>query len=294
LGVEKKGGVDVSRVVMVTGGGGRNMGAAICRKFAEAGDRVVVADADGASAEIVAEEICAAGGSAVAMALDVNDVSACSAAIQRVIEEQGQLDVLCLHAGGGGTGWGIALDETALQERITTYTGNMGGSLRMTSDEELTDGVQLDIFGNSALAREALEHMVPRGSGVIMVTISEAGLRALAHYPYVLAKHAMIGLVKHVAYVFGPAGIRCNGICPGHVGGDLSVKPEEMADAMAAAAVERGSDPYFAQAAAKVTRLSPRRGSPEEVANIYQFVASEAASFLNGAIIPVDAGWSAA
>jgi NAD(P)-dependent dehydrogenase (short-subunit alcohol dehydrogenase family) len=279
---------------MVTGGGGRNMGAAICRKFAQTGDRVVVADSDRASAEVVAADICAEGASAVAMELDLNDVAACTTAIERVVDHEGHLDVLCLHAGGGGTGWGIALDDATLQQRIASYTGNMGGSLRKTSDEELAEGVQLDIFGNSALARAALEHMVPRGAGVIMVTISEAGLRALAHYPYVIAKHAMIGLVKHVAYVFGPAGIRCNGICPGHVGGDLSVKPEQMADAMAAAAIDRGSDPYFAEAAAKVTRLSPRRGSAEEVANVYQFVASEAASFLNGAIIPVDAGWSAA
>jgi NAD(P)-dependent dehydrogenase (short-subunit alcohol dehydrogenase family) len=269
------------------------MGAAISRKFAEAGDRVVVADADGASADAVAKELNGDGLSAVPLQLDVKDVAACDAGIHRVIDEHGQLDVLCLHAGGGGVGWGIAMDEAALQERRESYAREMGGSLRRTSDAELEDALQLDIFGNSALARAALQHMVPRGSGVIMVTISEAGLRALAHYPYVLAKHAMVGLVKHVAFVFGPAGIRCNGICPGHTGGDLSVKPDEFMPAMTAAAIERGADPYFAEAALKVTRLSPRRGAPEEVASVYQFIASEAASFVNGAIIPVDAGWSA-
>jgi NAD(P)-dependent dehydrogenase (short-subunit alcohol dehydrogenase family) len=287
----------MDRVVLVTGGGGRNMGSAICRKFAEAGDKVVVADVDGASAEVVAKELVGEGLSAVGMELDIKDLEECDTAIRRVIDEQRQLDVLCLHAGGGGVGVGRARDfESGM---VQTNRQHGGGSLRMTSDEELAEAVKLDVFGNSALARAALQHMVPRGSGVIMVTISEAGLRALAPYPYTLVKHAMIGLVKHVAFVFGPAGIRCNGICPGftgfgeRAGGDPSMKPADFMPQIIEQGRELGVDPYALEASLKVGALAPRGGSPEEIANVYQFCASEAASFLNGAIIPVDAGWSA-
>src|SRR5262245_28610869 len=103
----------MTRVVLVTGGGGQNMGSAICRKFAEAGDTVVVADVDGASAEVVAKELLGEGLSAVGMEFDIKDVKACDAAIRRVIDDQGQLDVLCLHAGGGGVGVGRARDLEA-------------------------------------------------------------------------------------------------------------------------------------------------------------------------------------
>ena len=287
----------MTRVVLVTGGGGQNMGSAICRKFAEAGDMVVVADVDGASAELVAKELLGEGLSAVGMEFDIKDVKACDAAIHRVIDDQGQLDVLCLHAGGGGVGVGRARDLEATMADTNRDRG--GGSLRMTSDEELEEAVKLDLFGNSALARAALQHMVPRGSGVIMVTISEAGLRALAPYPYTLVKHAMIGLVKHVAFVFGPAGIRCNGICPGftgfgaRAGGDPSMKPADFMPQIIEQGRELGIDPYALDASLKVSALAPRGGSPDEIASVYQFCASEAASFLNGAIIPVDGGWSA-
>jgi NAD(P)-dependent dehydrogenase (short-subunit alcohol dehydrogenase family) len=285
----------MGRVVLVTGGGGAGMGSAICRRFAEGGDTVVVTDHDAASAELVAKELVAEGFSAFAAKLDLRDRASCEPLVRRVVEEHGRLDVLCLHAGGGGMGIPRARPDALTGAAAT------GQSLRLITDEALDAVVQIDILGNTALARPALQHMVDRGGGTIAVTISEAGLRALGPYPYTLVKHAMVGFVRHVAFVFAAAGIRCNAICPGF----LIDPTRDAQQGLAGATVDEvrrnvqetmskmGIDPFLLDATLKTTQLSPRAGSPREIAEVYHFIASEAASYLNGAIIPVDAGWSA-
>jgi NAD(P)-dependent dehydrogenase (short-subunit alcohol dehydrogenase family) len=272
------------------------MGSAICRQFAEGGDTVIVTDHDIASAVIVAKELVGEGFSAFAAELDLRDRASCEPLVRRVVEDHGQLDVLCLHAGGGGIGNPRA--------QPVMPPGSMDGaqSLRLITDEALDDYVQLDILGNTALGRAALQHMVDRGNGTIVVTISEAGLRALGPYPYTIVKHAMVGFVRHVAFVFAPAGIRCNAICPGFLLDPTRTPDQGLAGATVddvrlsagEAMAQAGIDPFLVEATFKVGALSPRAGSPREVAEVYHFVASEAASFLNGALIPVDGGWSAA
>jgi NAD(P)-dependent dehydrogenase (short-subunit alcohol dehydrogenase family) len=272
------------------------MGSAICRRFAEGGDTVIVTDHDVASAEIVTNKLAGEGFSAFAAELDLRDRASCEPLVGRVVEDHGQLDVLCLHAGGGGLGNPRAQTDRPL--------GSMDGaqSLRLITDEALEDAVRLDILGNTALGRAALQHMVDRGSGTIVVTISEAGLRALGPYPYTIVKHAMVGFVRHVAFVFAPAGIRCNGICPGFLidptrtadQGLAGNTVEEVRQSTHKTMAQAGIDPFQLDATYKVAALSPRAGTPREVAEVYHFVASEAASFLNGALIPVDGGWSAA
>ena len=274
----------MARVVLVTGGAGPNMGQAISRRFALGGDTVVVADVDGSRADAVAKDITGDGLQAAGIELNVEDAAACDDAIARVISDHGALDVLCLHAGGNASVQGVP-----------------GESIMSVTDEALAASLALNITGNVSLARPAVRHMVDRGSGVVMVTISEAGLRGGAGpFAYMLTKHAMVGLVRHIAWVFGTHGVRCNGICPGFTAdasvgmfGDEGESPEDFMPRIIEMGRSMGADPYAIEATLKVCRNAPRRGTPQEIAEVYYFAASEAASFLNGAIIPVDAGWSA-
>jgi NAD(P)-dependent dehydrogenase (short-subunit alcohol dehydrogenase family) len=243
------------------------MGSSIARRYAAAGDLVVVADLDGDRASEVAKAIVAAGGEASGMHLDITDRPGCDRAIQQVLADHGQLDVLCLHAGGGGS-----------------------GSAMSVTDDAMDLAYRLNLTGNISLLRGALNHMVERQTGAAIVTISEAGLRGGASgFPYGVMKHAMVGVVRHVAWTFANQGIRCNGICPGFTGHD----PARVGEVMQAAVKAGMLDAISAEQESKVMALAPRGGTPEEIAEMYYFVGSPAASFLNGAIIPVDGGWSA-
>lgn len=244
------------------------MGQAICRRFAEGGDTVVVSDCDGARAEAVAKELVGAGLDATGMQVDITDPVGCDRAVQQILADKGRLDVLCLHAGGGGG----------------------SGSVLSISDETLLKAFQLNLAGNVALLRAALRHMVERQTGAITATISEAGLRGGASgFGYGVMKHAMVGVVRHVAWTFADHGIRCNGICPGFTGHD----PRDVHRLLDAAVKTGAVDSYAAEAERKVFALAPRGGTPRDLAEVHYFVCSPAASFLNGAIIPVDGGWSA-
>src|SRR5438309_689817 len=134
----------MGRVVLITGGGGPGMGSAISRRFALAGDTVVVSDLDAGRAEALAKELVADGHSAFGVGLDVRDPDACDRVVGEVIAAHGQLDVLCLHASGGGA----------------------GASAMTVTDEEMAQAFAGNVAGNTALLRAALEDMVPRKSGV--------------------------------------------------------------------------------------------------------------------------------
>jgi NAD(P)-dependent dehydrogenase (short-subunit alcohol dehydrogenase family) len=161
----------------------------------------------------VATELTGRGLRARGLGLDVSDPASSDAAIRQVIDEQGQLDVLCLHAGGHG-GRNRAEPAVATASSITDEVlRSRFGSVMSVSDEALADAVALNITGNVALLRPALRHMVDRRSGVVMVTISVAGLRGGAgSFAYMMVKHAMVGLVRHIAWVFGLTLIGCSNV----------------------------------------------------------------------------------
>lgn len=98
---------------------------------------------------------------------------------------------------------------------------------------------------------------------------------------YVASKHGVVGLTKNTAYVYAPDGIRCNAICPGAVATEIN-----------ATGMKNPSERGFSRMKLGMGNI-PRQGSPEEVANLALFLASDASSLLNGAIITADAGWSA-
>ena len=207
------------RVALVTGGGS-GIGAAVARRLAAEGARVVVADIVGAAAETVAGEI---GGRGVA--LDVGSADAWTETIDGILAAEGGLDVVHLNA-GVSTGEG---DPSVLTE--AQYRRVMGANL---------DGV---VYGTRAAAGA----MKARGGGHIVATASLAGIIAFAPDPiYTLTKHAVVGFVRSSAMVLSAYGITINCLCPAVVDTPLIgeardrltemglplIPPEDIADAL--------------------------------------------------------------
>ena len=207
------------RVALVTGGGS-GIGAAVARRLAAEGARVVVADIVGSAADSVADEI---GGRGVA--LDVGSADAWSDTISGILAAEGGLDVVHLNA-GVSTGEG---DPTLLTE--AQYRRVMGANL---------DGV---VYGTRAAAGA----MKDGGGGAIVATASLAGIIAFAPDPiYTLTKHAVVGFVRSSALALGAYGISINCLCPAVVDTPLIgeardrlrevglplIPPSEIADAL--------------------------------------------------------------
>jgi NAD(P)-dependent dehydrogenase (short-subunit alcohol dehydrogenase family) len=158
----------MSRVVIVTGGGS-GIGEALCRAFAAAGDTVIVADIDGASAERVAGDI---GARATAAKVDVRDAAAVQAVVDDAVEKHGRLDVMVNNAG-------IAVGGDVLELTLAHWDRIIDINLR-----GVVHGVQA-----------AYPVMARQRSGHIVNTASMAGLTAPAYLaPYVAVKHAVVGL----------------------------------------------------------------------------------------------------
>lgn len=244
------------RVCLVTGGGS-GIGRAMALAFAKAGGSVVVCDVDGERAERTASEI---GSAAIAVAGDITEQSSVAALVQRAIDEYGQIDVLFNNAG--------VMDTMALPADISI---------------EMWDRVlRINLTGTFLVTHAVLPHMLSRGKGVIVNTASEAGIRGgAAGAAYTASKHGVVGLTRSVAWAYAKEGIRCNAILPGPT----------MTGIVESAA---SFDPTGAARLAPVLALGEHYAQPEQMADAALFLASDAASMINGAIVPVDGGWSAA
>ncbi len=238
------------RVAVVTGAG-RGIGAATARCLARAGAAVALVDRDAAGVNQTAERIALGGGEALAFSDDVTDSFAVERTLDRVVEEWGRLDVLVNNAG--------VLHEAPLDD---------------LSDEDLQQTLDVNLRGAMVCARAAVAHMKKQGRGRILSAAS-VSTRLGAHglTAYSAAKAGVIGMTRTWAREFGPLGITANVVAPGLIDSDTvrTVPPEELATTLA--------------------RIPARRlGTPDEVANVYLFLASDLASFINGAVVCVDGG----
>jgi NAD(P)-dependent dehydrogenase (short-subunit alcohol dehydrogenase family) len=245
------------RVSLVTGAGS-GIGRAMAVAFAQAGAHVVVADIDpGGAAQTVAE----IGDAAIAVAVDISSERSVEGLVARALETFGHVDVLCNNAG--------IIDSLALPADMTLA--------------EWERVLRINLTGPFLVTHAILPHMLSRGSGVIVNTASEAGIRGgAAGAAYTASKHGVIGLTRSVAWAYANDGIRCNAIVPG---------PTETAGMADQAA---NFDPKGFARLQPVISLSGRIAQPQESADVAVFLASDAASFVNGAILPVDGGWAAA
>ncbi|CDX50638.1 Short-chain dehydrogenase/reductase SDR [Mesorhizobium plurifarium] len=248
------------RVALVTGAAGA-IGSAIAKRLSDNGAAVVVADIDMAGAERVAAGLR----NAIACALDIRDGQSVDAAIARVLERHGRLDILVNNAGVNTLAHRVTIDEFPPEEwdRIT--------------------GIDLD--GLYVMSRAALAPMLAGGKGGRIVNIaSVVGLAAMRlQSPFVAAKAAIVHLTRSMAIELGAKGILTNAIAPGSVMTALTAK------------LFYGDDGKFAGRTQEFLAHVPlgRPAQPEEIAEAVLFLASPAASYINGQVLAVDGGWTA-
>jgi NAD(P)-dependent dehydrogenase (short-subunit alcohol dehydrogenase family) len=246
------------RGVVVTGAAS-GIGRITALRFAQEGAKVLVADLDQAGAEETVKEIDAAGGGALAVVGDLSDQHVVKTVVERAVEAFGRLDVLVNNAG--------------IMDRMS--------ALGETDDAEWERVIRINLTAPFLLTRAVLPHMLAAGRGSIVFTASEAGLRGgAAGAAYTASKHGIVGLVKNLAVMYRGQGIRANAVAPGPTATNIRVDAAQGA---------HGPTVIGQLVSANIGRL----GSAEEQAAAIVFLASDAASFVNGAILPVDDGWAA-
>lgn len=248
------------KIALVTGAAGA-IGNAIAKRLSENGAAVVVADIDEEGAERVAAELS----NAMACALDIRNAQSVDSAIAMVTERYGRLDILVNNAGVNTLAHRVTIDEFPPEEwdRIT--------------------GIDLD--GLYVVSRAALQPMLAGGRGGRIINIaSVVGLAAMRlQSPFVAAKAGIIHLTRSMAIELGARGILTNAIAPGSVMTALTAK------------LFYGDDGKFAERTKEFLAHLPlgRPAEPEEIAETVLFLASPAASYINGQVLAVDGGWTA-
>ncbi|WP_238654943.1 SDR family oxidoreductase [Paenibacillus piscarius] len=247
-----------NKVAVVTGAAS-GMGKAVAVLFAKEGARVVVADIHLEAAEKVAGDIESSGGEAIAVQANVADESDIQHLIDSTVSTYGTVDILVNNAG--------IMDNFEPAGEIEDESWERVLAVNTTSVMRAT--------------RKVLPIFLAKQQGVIINVASVGGLfGARAGAAYTASKHAVIGFTKNTGFMYAAKGIRCNAIAPGGVETNIGSTMTHINTF----GMER-TQPGMA--------LNPRMGQPEEIAQLALFLASEEASFVNGAVITADGGWTA-
>ena len=241
------------QTIVVTGAGG-GIGRATASRIAREGGRVVAVD-------VVADGL-------EKLAADLPDADIVTAVGDITIEEDVQ-----------------RITEVA-GSRIDALANIAGVVDEMTMMHETTDAVwqrvmAVNVDGIFRLSRAVIPAMMRAGKGSIVNITSEAGLRGSASgFAYTTSKHAVVGMTRNNAFMYGPQGIRVNAVAPGGVATgiarDLESEPSLGRQRL---------DPGFA--------FMPPIATPQQLAASITFLLSDDATNINGAILPSDGGWSA-
>jgi len=244
------------RVALVTGAA-QGIGAEIARRLASDGAKVGVLDLQKDGAQAVADEITAAGGTAIALSADVSKREQVQAAIDTLVGEFDGLQILINNAG--------------------VLRDNM---LFKMSDDDWTLVMEVHLRGAFLCSQIAQKHMVAAKYGRIVSMSSTSALGNRGQSNYSTAKAGLQGLTKTLAIELGPFGVTANSIAPGFI-----------ETAMTKATAERMGSTIEAMRGAVAAAVPVRRGGlPPDIANAVAFFAGEEAGYVTGQVIYIDGG----
>jgi NAD(P)-dependent dehydrogenase (short-subunit alcohol dehydrogenase family) len=247
------------KVAIVTGAGA-GLGAECARSLALHGARVAVVDINLASAQSVASEIVLAGGNALAIQTDLTSEAEVVAMVTSVANHFGRIDVLHNNAAALAPAQ-RAGDRDVCNVDISAWDQAMNVNAR----------------GAMLCCKHTIPHMLTIGGGSIIFATSGFGMLGdVTLTAYAASKAALMALARSVAAQYGKEGIRSNAIMIGFVLNEHAQKgvPEEIKQILL--------DQH----------LTPKLGSPKQIADVVSFLASDESSFITGAVIPVDGGFT--
>jgi 3-oxoacyl-[acyl-carrier protein] reductase len=238
------------KVAIITGAG-RGIGQATAVKFATEGAKVVVCDLSAESVEQTVMLCKETRGEAMGYVADVRDIKALEAMVAATVNRWGRVDCLVNNAG-------IVQDA----------------QLKNMTEEQFDRVIEINLKGVFNCTKAVVNTMLAQQSGVILNASSIVGLTGnFGQTNYAAAKAGLIGMVKTWARELGRKGIRANAVCPGFVGTEiLKSMPERVLRAL--------------EEKVPLGRL----GRPEEIANTFAWLASDEASYVNGAVLEVTGG----
>jgi NAD(P)-dependent dehydrogenase (short-subunit alcohol dehydrogenase family) len=249
------------QVALVTGAAS-GIGRALVQRLVAEGAAVVAVDIVEALLQTLVADLQAQGAKVTGCCANVAREGDVETMLNTATSTFGRLDILCNNAGIPDLVMPAAEVPLELWERV----------------------LSVNLYGPFLACRRAIPLFLEQEGGTIINTASEAGLRGGATgTPYTVSKHGVVGLTRSIAFHYGERGIRCNAVCPGRVATSIGVGsgiPSEAGLGRVRPFV-KGSAPS-------------QVATPEEIAAVMAFLASNEASFINGAILPVDGGWFAA
>ncbi len=248
------------KVAVITGGAS-GIGRAACELFAREGARVLVADVKGERAAEVARDINRKGGAAQAIGADISKEPGAERIVSRALELWGRLDILVNNA------------ATFIHKRVEDATR-----------EDWLAAVDVNVIGTALCSKHAVAAMRKQGRGSIVNVASINGLVAMPNWvTYNATKAAIVNMSKSMALDLGPYNIRVNCLCPG-----ITRTP-----ALDVVLAEMGlSVPEAEKIFAEPRAIIKRFGTAEEIAPAILFLASDEASYMTGATVVVDGGFT--
>jgi len=237
--------------VSIITGAGQGIGRATALKFASEGAKVAVCDINSAAVDDTVEAVRREGGEAAGFHVDVTDKHGIAKMVSGVMAKWGRIDTLVNNAG---------IVQDAQFKKMT--------------DEQFERVIDVNLKGVYHCTKAVVDIMLEQNSGVILNASSIVGLYGnFGQTNYAATKFGVIGMVKTWARELGRKGIRANAICPGFIETPILSSIPDKVIKMMEDKVPLG-----------------RLGKPEEIANTYAWLASDEASYINGAVIEVSGG----
>lgn len=251
-------GETLSDKIAIITGAGSGIGKEMALLFHDEGANVVIVDVVPERVKQTVEDIKSHKERVHSMVLDLRKPENIKKMVEDTIKVYGRIDIVCNNAG-------IMDGVNAVEE---------------TSDDLWDKVIDVNLNAPFKTIREVIPHMLNQGHGIILNTASVAGLNGgRAGAAYTTSKHGLIGLTKHTASFYGPKGIRSNAMALGAVETNIgygSDKPSQIG----------------VETMQKSFPSMPAPAKPQDIAQVALFLVSDHSSYINGAIVVADGGWT--